>query len=374
MGVLRFLVAGVAAVVAVLLTVPVVLVGAPFWILSFLTRSFRTLIRWMQPREVAWTELIDFVPEVGWKNRGNVRVRVRESRSFKVSTDADGWRGSGSIDECDLVVFGDSFAFGHGADDRDCFQERVRGLRVKAVGVNGYNMVQQLLWMERLRDRFAGKPVMWLPFYGNDLMDNLHPNFRHYRTPFVRSSPGGEDWEIVTDHVRQEPWPFDPDPKWWGYDSKIAEVCTSSYQSDRAYSACAFLVERAASACAEVGSPLAVVGVPDVDMLDPRRHARLRARSSKPETFDPGLPDRRMKEICDALGVPFLALSEVLSVDDHLPNDCHWTPRGHRRVGRALGGFYEAVLSSYPAPASGPEGDVAGTPKSDSQEPFVEAS
>lgn len=374
MGVLRFLVAGVAAVVAVLLTLPVVLIGAPFWIMSILTRSLRTLIRRVQPWEVAWTELIDFVPEVGWKNRGKVRARVRESRSFKVSTDADGWRGSGSIDDCDLVVFGDSFAFGHGVDDRDFFQERVSGLRVKAVGVNGYNMVQQLYWMERLRDRFAGKPVMWMPFYGNDLMDNLHPNFRHYRTPFLRSSPGGGDWEIVTDHVRREPWPFDPDPKWWGYDNKIAEVCTPSFQSDRAYSACAFLIERAASACAEVGSPLGIVGVPDVDMLDPRRHGRLKSRSSRPEAFDPGLPDRRVQAICDARGLPFLPLSRVVEVDDHLPNDCHWTPRGHRKVGRALREFYQTVLSSSSAPVSEREGDVAGTPQSDSQEPFVEAS
>jgi hypothetical protein len=374
MGVIRFVVAVLAAVVAVVLTIPVVLVGLPFWVVSALTRSIRGLVRWIQPGEVAWTELIDFVPEIGWKNRGNVRVRVRESRSFKVSTDADGWRGSGSIDDCDLVVFGDSFAFGHGVDDRDCFQERFRGLRVKAVGVNGYNMVQQLLWIERLRDRLAGKPVMWLAFYGNDLMDNLHPNFRHYRTPFVRSSPEGEDWEIVTDHVRQDPWPFDPDPKWWGYDHKIAEVCTPSYQSDRAYSACAFLVERAASACAAVGSPLGVVGVPDVDMLDPRRHDRLRARSSKPEAFDPGLPDRRMKEMCDALGVPFLDLSDALEVDDHLPNDCHWTPRGHRRVARVLEAFYEAVLAAARTPGSEGDDEVATTPDSESRKPFVEAS
>jgi hypothetical protein len=167
--------------------------------------------------------------------------------------------------------------------------------------------------------------------------------------------------------VRQEPWPFDPDPKWWGYDNKIAEVCTPSFQSERAYSACAFLIERAASACAEVGSPLGVVGVPDVDMLDPRRHSRLRARSSKPEAFDPELPDRRVREICDTLGVPFLALSDALEVDDHLPNDCHWTPRGHRRVARVLEGFYEAVI--HTSRARHPR-----RPTPESRKPFVEAS
>jgi len=343
MGFLRFVLAGVAAVVAALVTIPVVLVGAPFWILAFSTRSFRRLIRWSQPREVAWTELIDFVPDLGWKNRGGVRACVREARSFKVTTDADGWRGKGSIDDCDLVVFGDSFAFGHGVDDRHCFPERMSGLRVKAVGVNGYNMVQQLMWIERLADRFAGKPVIWMPFYGNDLMDNLHPNFRHYRTPFVRSSPGSEDWEIVTEHVRQDPWSFDPD---WGYRNKVAEVCTPSFQSDRAYSACAFLLARAAATCAGVGSPLGIVGIPDVEMLDSRGHSRLRTRSSKPEAFDPGLPDRRLKEICDARGLPFLSLAGALEVDDHLPNDCHWTPRGHLLVAQALEAFHDVVVGT----------------------------
>jgi hypothetical protein len=373
MGVLRFLVAGITALVAVLLTVPVVLMGAPFWILSGLTRSIRRVIRWVQPQEVAWTELIDFVPEIGWKNRANVRVTVREARSFRVTTDADGWRGTGSIEDSDVVVFGDSFAFGHGVDDRACFQNRVPGLRVKAVGVNGYNMVQQLLWMERLRDRFAGKPVVWLAFYGNDLMDNLHPNFRHYRTPFVRSRAREGDWEVVAGHVRQEPWPFDPDPKWWGYQNKIAEVCTPSYQADRAFSACAFLIDEASAICREVGSPLAVVGVPDVEMLDPRRRSRLVARSSKPDAFDPELPDRRVGEICDARGVPFLPLSGLLQVGDHLPDDCHWTPRGHARVGRALRALHDGLLEAPPAPAQD-AAEAVHPPDPESRKPFVEAS
>ena len=55
-------------------------------------------------------------------------------------------------------------------------------------------MVQTLLWMERLKDRLAGKLVVWLVFYGNDLMDNLHPNFDRYRTPFVRSRDDGAGW------------------------------------------------------------------------------------------------------------------------------------------------------------------------------------
>jgi len=346
MGVVRFLIALLMAGVALLATIPVVLLGIPFWLVSFLTRAIREGVRKTQPEEVPWTELIDFVPEIGWRNRADVRARVRAERAFQITTDAEGWRGARSIDESEVLVFGDSFAFGHGVDDRSLFADRSSSVRMKALGANGYNMVQQLLWMERLRDRLAGKFVVWFAFYGNDLLDNLHPNFMHYRTPFVRERRDGEGWEIVTEHVREERWPFDPR---WGYRDKIAEVCTPTFQSARVYSAAAFLVGRAREVCDSAGARLAVVGIPDPSMLEvDRRIAALRRRSSSPDAFDLTLPDRRFQEICTAHGVPFLALSGVVGLHDHLPNDCHWTPRGHAKVAQALERLYREAPDLRP--------------------------
>jgi hypothetical protein len=351
MNVIRFVLAALAAAVALVATLPVVLVGLPFWAVAGLARGTGSLLRRWQPREVAWNELIEFVPQIGWKNRPGARVRVRAKRSFQVTTDAEGWRGGGSIDTSDVIVFGDSFAFGHGIDDRGFFAHRVPGVRVKAVGVDGYNMVQQLLWMERLQPRLAGKLVVWFAFYGNDLMDNLRPNFQHYRTPFLRSSGNGSGepgWEIATGHVSAEPWPFDPD---WGYRNKIATICTPSYHSERAYEACAALIDRAAALCAAVGARLAVVGIPDVLMLDPVGQRALKLRSPDPDAFDPGLPDRRIAHICATREVPFVALSEVLTVDDHLPDDCHWTARGHAHVAREIGKLHRDLAPPPPTPA-----------------------
>jgi hypothetical protein len=339
MGAIRLLIAALAGTVALAATLPVLLLGAPLWTVAGLTRLFRAAARAMQPGEVAWTELTEFTPDIGWKNRPNARVRVREGRTFLVSTDEDGWRGDGTIAEADMVVFGDSFAFGHGVSDGDFFPHRMRGVRAKAVGVNGYSMVQELLWMQRVRDHLAGKLVVWFVFYGNDLFDNLHPSFRHYRAPFVRSTDGGSGWEIVTDHVRPEPWPFDPK---WGYRNKIAEACTPSYHSERAYSACAFLIDQALDVFAETRTELAVVGIPDVQMLDRSAHTELRRRSTNLEAFDPGLPDRRLREICGNRGLPVVTLSDVLSVHHHLPDDCHWTPAGHARVAKVLEELYRA--------------------------------
>lgn len=343
-AIIRLIVAALAAGVALVLTVPFLVVAAPFWLVSALTHAVRGLLQRLSPGEVEWTDLIEFTPEIGWKNRGGVQARVRQERAFKVTTDADGWRGDTSIHDSDLIVVGDSFAFGHGVDDRDFFPEKAAKIRIKALGVNGYNMVQELLWMERLKDRIAGKLVVWLVFYGNDLLDNLHTNFRHYRTPFVRFQPSSETWEVVTSHVRDEPWPFRARAQGWGYEDKVAEVCCRSHQADRAFSACEFLLLRARDLCREAGGRLAVVGIPDVQTLDAAELPRLRTRASHSDSFDPSLPDRRLSEICDRAEVPFVALSRILDVHHHLPNDCHWTPQGHAIVAQVLEDLYGAEM------------------------------
>jgi hypothetical protein len=78
--------------------------------------------------------------------------------------------------------------------------------RIKAIGANGYNMVQELLWMRRYAPQLAGKLVVWFVYHGNDLFDNLQPNVFQYRTPFVRERHDGRGWEVVTEHVRRSPW------------------------------------------------------------------------------------------------------------------------------------------------------------------------
>lgn len=329
MGLIRVLVALLGAVVALVATLPVLLVGLPFWIVSGVARLVAGLARRRQAENVAWSEVIEFMPEIGWKNRSGARARVRSDRTFQVTLDADGWRGSRSIDESEILVFGDSFAFGHGVDDGAFFADRTSGVRVKALGADGYNMVQSLLWMERLRDRLQGKLVVWFAFYGNDLMDNLRTNLERYRTPFLRAGANEGEWEIVTGHVSPEPWPFDPN---WGYRDKISETYTPGPHSERAFSACEFLIGRADELCREAGARLVVVGIPEVKAMDPREIPTIRERASDPSAFDPGLPDRMVGAMCASRGVPFVPLSGVLTVQDHLPHDCHWTPRGHQRV------------------------------------------
>jgi hypothetical protein len=341
MGAIRLLLAGVAGVAALLATLPVLLVGAPFWIASALTRAVQRGVGRLFIPDEAPRDVIEFTPEIGWKNRGGVRCRVHNVQSsFRVTTDGEGWRGRRSIEDSDVVVFGDSFAFGEGIDDRHHFAELPSAVRIKAVGATGYNMVQSLLWMERLRARLRGRLVVWLAFYGNDPFDNLHPSYRHYRTPFVRRAGRGDAWEVAASHVRPDPWPFPCQDRDWGYADKAAEIHCPSHHAERAYSACEYLLERARETCAGAGADLVVVGVPCVEALDSAGAARLREQASDPGRFDPGLPDRRFAEICGRLEIRFAALSTVLSPRDHIHGDVHWTRGGHARVARVLEELY----------------------------------
>jgi hypothetical protein len=358
MVLIRTLLAALGAAVALVASVPVLLVGLPFWVVSALTRLVGSAVRRGQPESVPWSSVIEFMPEIGWRNRPGARARVRSDRSFQVTLDDDGWRGSRSIDESEILVFGDSFAFGHGVDDDAFFADRTSGVKVKALGADGYNMVQGLLWMERLRDRLDGKLVVWFAFYGNDLMDNLRTNLERYRTPFVKSGLREGEWEIVTEHVGPEPWPFDPH---WGYRDKIAEICTPGHHADRAFSACDFLIGRAHDLCTAAGARLVVVGIPDVKMMDPRELPRLRERSSNATLFDPGIPDSRLNAMCTSRGVPFVSLSGIVPVQDHLPNDCHWTAKGHGRVARLMERLAQDLLPRE-GPIAGARDPVGRTP------------
>lgn len=329
----RTFLAALALPVGLLLTLPVVLLGLPFWIVSALAGRVRKLRARFRPEVFPWERLVEFDPELGWKPVAGLDVHVLGSGTFHIVTDAEGWRGKHRLEEAEIAVFGDSFAFGHGADEATFFANLERGARIKAMGADGYNTVQQLLWMEKLADRLRGKIVAWFIYYGNDLYDNLQPSMGRYRTPFVRRVDGGEGWEIVTDHIQEEPWPFPHDGR---YGERLAEICTPGRLSSRAFDAFRFLLRRGQAICRRVGAPLIVVGVPDIEQIDPAGRAALRDRSPDPDGFDADRPDVELRAICADLDVPFLALSEHLTVADHLFDDVHWSPQGHVRVATLL--------------------------------------
>ena len=170
---------------------------------------------------------------------------------FQLKTDSDGWRGKATLHESEIVVFGDSFAAGYGVDERHFFANLHRQPKIKSIGIGGYSMVQELLWMKHLAPQLRGKLVVWFIYHGNDLYDNLSPDLRGYRKPFVRERRQNGDWEIVSSHVSRDQWPVVTRIRLEGQHhlAKLAEICSDTFLAERAYGACAYLIRSGEQIC-----------------------------------------------------------------------------------------------------------------------------
>ena len=344
MALFRLFLAGFCALLGAALVIPVMVAGVPFLVVSYLTRR---LARLVEPQYVPWSDLIEYDPRVGWKSRGTVRSWHLADDVFWSSTDPDGWRdGRARLGESEMIVIGDSFAWGHGIDDRDFFARLLRTPRVKAIGANGYSMVQELLWMRELAHSLRGKVVVWLVYLGNDLYENLAPSLGEYRRPFVRQLDGTGEWEIVTRHINRRKWPLTPEVHLDGVDyyRKIAEICSETMFAERAFSASAWLMRQGRDLCRSAGAHLVVMSIPDSTQLTPKGREMLRARGGDPASFDPSLPDRKLRTICANLRIAFVPGAEYFRPADYKERDSHWNRAGHRRMADVLADVYRTRI------------------------------
>lgn len=342
MGALRVLLAAIATLIGIPLALPIVVLALPFWAVAFLTR---TIARYLEPSYVPWEQLVEFTPVIGWKAKANLNahyVAILEDGVCHIVTDAQGWPGTASIAESDLVVFGDSYAFGFGVNAEASFAECNRALRIKAIAAPAYNMVQEVLLMHEVSAQLSGKLVVWFIFVGNDLHDNLTPNMYHYRMPFVREVNGAGSWEIVTSHVSPVKWPYTStrfrDYTLW--DRLLGDIHSPSFLAQRAYSACEFLIGKGSDICNRAGARLLVMTIPDPLPLSEGGLQRLFAQGVDPKAFDPDLPDKRIGEICSTLGVPFVAGRSYLDASHYKTRDPHWNEKGHQQVASLLSTLY----------------------------------
>jgi hypothetical protein len=347
---LRLSLALTAGALGLLLAVPIVLAGLPFWLVTRLTAE---LARRREPLHVPWSHIIEFDPALGWKPKANLDAHYlisEEPDIFSVRTDADGWPGMRSIAQSDIVVFGDSYAFGYGVDATAMFSERPGAARIKAIGAPGYSMVQGLLLMRRLAPQLAGKDVVWFVFLGNDLLENLLPAYTHYYGPFVREGIGGGSWEIVTSHTERRRWPFLSAPARDGgvWQRMTADLHRSTALARRAYAACEFLIGEGARVCAEAEARLAVMTIPDPKHVRPPEFERLFAGNPGAGSYDAALPDKKLAEICHRLGVRFIAGKEFLDSRHYKAIDPHWNEAGHQRVAEALWALAPAEAPEFP--------------------------
>lgn len=343
MAIVRTVLAVIGLVFGAVLLLPALLVALPFITTAGITKLAEGR-RNKKISAVPWQQLVEYEPEIGWRPRANLDVHGYADEVFRLTTGPDGWRGSVPVSHADVVVFGDSFAFGHGAEDDKMYTNFAGDLSVKPIGSDGYSMVHALLWMRRLAPELAGKLVVWFVYIGNDLHESLLPSMGPYRMPFVRER--GPDWEIVTEHIDTKPWPF---PTSHSYHERLADMCCCTASSDRIFAGADFLIGQAYSTCTDAGARFVVASVPMRIQLNRRGEAQLRRLASDPDTFDVDRPDRKLHECCNRLGVPFVPLKQHLSPRHYLLRDIHWTRQGNRRVGSIVKDLYYAVDSAQGA-------------------------
>src|SRR5262245_17097825 len=111
MGFARGLLASMSTCLAMLLTIPILVFGLPFWIVAGLVRATARLL---EPKFTPWNQLIEFEPALGWKPKAalDTYYAVRGEDIFHIQTDSQGWPGRISVGASRMVVIGDSFAFG----------------------------------------------------------------------------------------------------------------------------------------------------------------------------------------------------------------------------------------------------------------------
>ena len=344
MAVIRVVLALISIPIAIILVAPVVLLALPFWVVGLLSRA---VARKLEPAHVAWSDVLEYQPVIGWKPRANLDTHYldRGNDVCHIVTDFEGWPGKRSVSDSQVLVFGDSFAFGYGVDAKVSFTELVSGASVKGIGAPGYSMVQGLLLMRQKAQELKNKLVVWFICLDNDLYDNLHPNRPNfYPAPFVRNVNGDSDWEVVTHHVgaskvhiasgRSPYFPF------------LANMCTPGPLSNRAYSACSYLIGEAKTICDQADATLVVMTIPNKNQLSVSGLQFLASRAQDDIKIDPDYPDVSIGEACRRVGVRFLALKEHLSQRHYKVSDEHWNKSGHRKVAEVLDRIYNEYAST----------------------------
>ncbi len=346
MAVIRSFLALAATLIGLMLAMPIVLLCLPFWVVSALTHWISRLLEF---ETVSWEEVIQFDPLLGWKPKPNLNARCSfVPGAFRVRTDGFGWSGKFSLTESQIVVFGDSFAFGFGVDAEHMFSELNPSLRIKSIGAPGYNMVQELILMQQLSTQLRNKLVVWFICFGNDLYDNLLPNLYQYRMPFVRKIDSSEDWEIVTHHIRRETWPFNPENN-FRRKEKLEGTFANNFLSRRVYSACEFLIRAGKDLCAQSHASLVVMTIPTTMQLDRREWEQVFSNVPDPTRFDPRLPDKKIAALCAKLNVPLIAGKDYLELRHFIAGEGHWNESGHRRVGEILRELYHQHVRTGPS-------------------------
>jgi hypothetical protein len=328
----RFLISFFAATFGMIILLPFIIISIPIIIFVI---TFRVFIKFLEPRFIPKESLFVFDDNVGWKPKSNLNTYYKaEMDVFHTLTGNDGWIGCNDFRKCDIIIFGDSFAFGYGIDLRKSFLCLNKNMKIKSISAPGYNMVQELILMQQYEFDLHNKLILWFVYLENDLHDNLTPTGTNLkRMPFVRISRDTNKWEIVKEHLDISRWKHGNRRR--EYSSFLLQICSPGSQiSKRAFSACDFLIKEATTLCKRTNATLIFITIPYLYQLPSlfQNFAEEHGFTST-QKLDPDYPDKYLKFLCDKHDIQFYALKDILDKDDYNQfEQVHWSEKGHKKV------------------------------------------
>jgi hypothetical protein len=282
---------------------------------------------------------------LGWRFAANTRGRFRSGR-YWTPVEANTWgirnrEVNGRDTTClRVLVLGDSYAFGWGVTEEECFPRELerllrarhpdRRLEVINGGLPGFGIYQQWRMLRLICNEARIDVVISTFSLANDPVDDLRIT-RFLPDRLAQYSGDLKDAQSpIARLIRRSRLLSLLDRRTLALQFFLANLQPRALSLSQEY------VNRLAATCCERDFRLLLVIVPHRrEITDPAWfRARLVRRLSEREVRVP-------LNIADSRGIPVIDLTETLEETEHrggayLKNDPHWTPAAHRAVAMAI--------------------------------------
>jgi len=345
------------------------------------------VVRWLRPQTVRIITPGLYVadPPDGYRMRPGYSGRITNRTEYdtRATINSDGMRGpeidAGHPGRERVLVTGDSFTFGIGVEEPECYVRRLktelRRLGRPADVLNGglpglAGTPDEVRWLERHGLENDPDLIVLGIFVGNDLQDALAPMGGFEIVDGLMapkgSRPGLKVWLHTHSHLYAmlkgslpsrlqnglrsalgmgEPW----SQRYFREGFSIYSR-TISPQVAAGESATAAALDRLLALTTPRGIRVAALIIPDLVQLDADIWAESLARiGADPADFSPDRPTRIFLRLLADHEIPTLDLTPTFQT--HLdagealyfPEDRHWTPAGHALAARRLASFLVAA-------------------------------
>jgi lysophospholipase L1-like esterase len=336
----------------------------------------------VQDSEAGWRGVPDC--DTYYEQSGSFRVRVRcNSRGLR-----DDEHALGKVEGVRRIVcIGDSTTWGYGVENEEMFssvlEQALPGTETINLGANGYSTVQELVRLETEGVLYHPDWTVLL-FCWNDLEDNFDDkhggrpvaSFAQDGSVEITNRPVRKPWKspltqwlrhnsklyvfleyeiksIVEEHASsqdedapilaaEEPLPDDPPVSATSLHASLVDIYRPPTPSiDRLWEAETRLLEKIRDLSQKNGTRLLVSYVPEKAAIHrPTLEELARLSRTALDALDPDRPCRRLGEICAALDVPYLDMTQIFRahpdpVELYLIENMHWSARGHSLAAHA---------------------------------------